>query len=174
MGEETFTIGTLARRAGVGVQTVRYYERIGILPQPARQKGGYRRYGEEAVARLQFVRHAAQLGFSLAETKELLTLRARRGAPCRAVRTRAEEKLAAIELKLDDLRELRDAVAHLVSTCSGETAIEHCSILAALGEPLATKEGRVQSSCPPPPRRPPARRRASRVSRRANAASKTV
>lgn len=173
MDDETFTIGTLARRAGVGVQTVRYYERIGILPQPGRPKGGYRRYGDEAVARLQFVRRAAQLGFSLAETKELLTLRTRQGAPCGAVRTRAEEKLAAIEQKLAELQELRDAVAYLVRTCSGKTAVEHCSILAALGEPETTKKGKEKPSCPPPPR-PPVRRRASRVSRRANAASKTV
>jgi MerR family transcriptional regulator, copper efflux regulator len=161
MGDRTFTIGTLASRAGVGVETVRYYERIGLLPRTTRVKGEYRRYGDEAVARLQFVRRAAQLGFTLAETKELLALRARQGAPCRTVRTRAEEKLAAIERKLTELRELRDAVAHLVRTCSGDTAVEHCSILATLGETETTTKG--NSSCPPPPRRRPARPPASRV-----------
>ncbi|AKU94987.1 Transcriptional regulator, MerR family [Labilithrix luteola] len=166
MSDETFTIGTLAKRAGVNVQTVRYYERIGILPKPGRAKGGYRRYGNDAVARLQFIRHAGRLGFTLTETKELLALRARQGAPCGTVRTRAEEKLATIERKLAELKELRDAVAQLVRTCSGNTAVEHCSILAALGEPEVQKG---KSPCPPPPRRP-----ASRVSRRANAASKTV
>ncbi|MBN9165801.1 MAG: heavy metal-responsive transcriptional regulator [Myxococcales bacterium] len=178
MSEGTFTIGVLARRAGVGVQTVRYYERIGLLPRAGRAKGGYRRYGEEAVARLQFIRHAARLGFTLAETKELLTLRARRGAPCGAVRTRAEEKLAAIERKLAELRELRDAVAHLVHACSGGTAVEHCSILAALSRQPETDNNQPETgkkekgSCPPPPR--PVRRPTSRVSRRANAASKTA
>jgi MerR family copper efflux transcriptional regulator len=169
MSEETFTIGTLAERAGVNVQTVRYYERIGILPKPSRAKGGYRRYSSDAVARLQFIRHATHLGFTLTETKELLTLRARQGAPCRTVRTRAEEKLATIEKKLAELTELRDAVAQLVRTCSGDTAVEHCTILAALGEPEA-QEGKT--SCPPPRR--PAPPRASRVSRRANGASRTV
>lgn len=133
MSEGTFTIGTLARRAGVGVETVRYYERIGLLPRPARASSGYRRYDGEAVARLRFVRRAAQLGFTLADTKELLALRARRGAPCRAVRARAEEKLEEIDRKLAELHELRDALALLVRTCSGDTAVEHCSILATLG-----------------------------------------
>ena len=170
MSDETFTIGTLAKRAGVHVQTVRYYERIGILPKPSRAKGGYRSYRSDAVARLQFIRHAARLGFTLTETKELLALRARQGAPCRTVRTRAEEKLATIERKLAELQELRDAVALLVRTCSGNTAVEHCSILAALAEPEA-QQGK--SPCPPSPRRP-APRPASRASKRANAASKTV
>ena len=142
MSDETFTIGTLAKRAGVNVQTVRYYERIGILPKPSRSGGGYRRYSEEAVARLRFVRHAAQLGFTLTETKELLALRARAGAPCGAVRTRAEQKLKIIEMKLQELRELRDAVAHLVRMCSGNTAVEHCSILAALSEPETDMKGK--------------------------------
>lgn len=172
MGGETFTIGTLAERAGVNVQTVRYYERIGILPKPSRSKAGYRRYGEDAVARLRFIRHAAQLGFSLTETRELLSLRARQGAPCGTVRTRAAAKLATIDAKLEELHELRDAVARLVRTCSGNTAVEHCSILAALDEPETnTREGKSSWPQPPPPA---ARLRASRASKRANGASKTV
>lgn len=171
MGDDTITIGTLAKRVGVGVQTVRYYERIGILPPPSRTKAGYRRYGEDAVVRLGFVRHASQLGFTLAETKELLALRARQGAPCGVVRARAEEKLVAIEQKLSELQQLRDAVAQLVRTCSGKTAVEHCSILAALAEPEVTKKGK--SSCPPPTRQQ-ARRPVSPASRRASAASKNA
>jgi len=143
MSGETFTIGTLAKRAGVGVQTVRYYERLGILPKAARSKAGYRRYNDEAVARLRFVRYAAQLGFTLNETKELLALRAHKGAPCGAVRARAEQKLAIIEAKLNELRELRKAVAQLVRKCSGDTAVEHCSILAALSEPETNTEREI-------------------------------
>jgi DNA-binding transcriptional MerR regulator len=170
MSGETFTIGTLAKRAGVNVQTIRYYERVGILPKPGRAKGGYRRYGTDAVARLRFIRHAARLGFSLIEAKELLALRARQGAPCGTVRTRAEAKLATIERKLAELSELRDAVANLVHTCAGNTAVEHCSILAALDEP-ESQEGKLP--CPAPLHHP-APRPASRASRRANAASKTA
>lgn len=141
MNGEAFTIGTLAKRAGVNVQTVRYYERIGLLPQPERPQGGYRRYTGDTVARLHFIRHAASLGFTLAETRELLELRARRGTPCKTVRTRAEQKLVTIEQKLADLLELRDAVARLVQACSGNTAVDHCSILAVLDEPQAKKKG---------------------------------
>jgi len=169
MDNGTFTIGTLARRAEVGVQTVRYYERIGLLPPPRRAEGGYRRYADDAVARLQFVRHAIRLGFTLAETKELLALRARQGAPCGVVRKRAEEKLAAIDQRLSELRDLRDAVRRLVRTCAGDTAVEHCSILAALGEPEITH--RKKSSCPLLPRHP-VRPPASPASRRAKLASK--
>jgi MerR family copper efflux transcriptional regulator len=132
MNGETFTIGTLAKRAGVNLQTVRYYERIGLLPEPARSARGYRRYGADDLARLHFVRHASGLGFTLTETKELLALRARRGAACTSVRERAERKLAAIDAKLVELHELRDAVARLVGSCAGDKATEHCSILAAL------------------------------------------
>jgi len=139
MTVETFTIGILAKRAEVNVQTVRYYERIGLLPTPRRAHGGYRRYTDEDVARLHFVRHASGLGFTLKETKELLALRARRGAPCRVVRTQAEKKLETIERKLTELRDLRDAVARLVDTCAGDSAVEHCSILAALAAPQYRK-----------------------------------
>lgn len=168
MSDETFTIGTLAKRAGVNVQTIRYYERIGVLPKPGRAKGGYRRYGDDAVARLRFIRRAARLGFTLTETKELLALRARNGAPCGAVLARAEEKLATIERKLAELIELRDAVARLVRvrSCSGNT-VEDCSILAALGK----AEGQEGTSPCPPPLRRPAPRPFSRASQRANAAS---
>lgn len=142
MNGETFPIGTLARRADVNVQTVRYYERIGLFPKPTRTPSGYRRYTEADLARLHFIRHAAGLGFTLTETQELLALRARRGAPCKTVRTRAETKLAAIDAKLSELRELRDAVARLVHTCAGDTAVEHCSILAVLAEPESQKKGK--------------------------------
>jgi len=139
MDGETFTIGALAQHAEVNVETVRYYERIGLLPKPARTGRGHRRYTSEDLARLRFVRHAAGLGFTLTETNELLALRARSGAPCRAVRLRAEEKLETIERKLAELRTLRDAVARLVNACAGDTAVERCSILAALEAPASPK-----------------------------------
>ncbi len=139
MSGETFAIGMLAKRADVNVQTVRYYERIGLLPQPSRTQSGYRRYTEDDLARLHFIRHAAGLGFTLTETKELLALRARRGTSCKTVRIRAEEKLRTIDQKLTELRKLRTAVARLVHMCAGDTAVEHCSILAVLAEPELQK-----------------------------------
>lgn len=165
--DETMGIGRLARASGVGVETLRYYERIGLLVQPGRRKGAYRRYGPDAVARLRFIRRAALLGFSLAETRELLALRAREGAPCAAVRAKASAKLALVEQKLAELTELRDAVAALVRACRGDKAVEHCTILAALGgEAESEKEG--ASSWPT------LRPRVSPASKRARGASKTV
>lgn len=167
-------IGALARASGVGVETLRYYERIGLLAQPGRKKGAYRRYGADAIARLHFIRAAGDLGFSLAEIRELLTLRAREGAPCMAVREKAAQKLAIIEQKLTELTELRDAVSALLRACRGDRAVEHCTILAALSgaDDNRPKEGRP--SWPQQRPRQPAPPRASRASRRARSASKTV
>lgn len=182
--ENHLTIGALARLAGVGREALRYYERIGLLTTPGRPKGAYRRYGDGDVARLRFIRRAAELGFTLAETKELLALRAREGAPCASVRAKASEKLDAIERKLAELTELRDAVAALVHACRGDRAIEHCTILAALGdeEGISSHQKKDQSrnrtkestAWPQPRRRPTAATHASRAPKRASAASRTA
>lgn len=173
MGERPLSIGGLARECGVGVQTVRYYERIGLLAQTGRQKGTYRRYGPDEVARLKFIRRAAQLGFTLAETKDLLALRAREGAPCSSVRTKAETKLVAIEKKLVELTKLHEAVSSLVRACKGDRAVEHCSILAALGSANEIKPQEGKDPCQPPsPRIRPTPRPASRASKRVRSASK--
>jgi len=136
--QRPLTIGALARLAQVNIQTVRYYERLGLLEKPRKPARGYRQYDEQALARLRFIRRAASLGFTLNETKELLSLRAREGEPCRSVRLRAEQKLGLIDQKLAELRRLRSQVAWLVGTCSGDTAIRHCSILEYLGEAVST------------------------------------
>lgn len=175
--DETMGIGTLARTTGVGVETLRYYERIGLLAQPGRRKGAYRRYGNDAVARLRFIRGAADLGFSLAETRELLALRAREGAPCASVREKASQKLSVIEQKLAELTELRDAVAALVRACSGDKAVEHCTILAALGgDGTIDRKRKGAPSWPQQRPRPerPAAPRAARASKPARGASKTA
>ena len=99
----TLTIGTVARRAGVGVETIRFYERKKLLPEPARDpSNGYRRYTESAVSRLKFIGRAKELGFTLRETRELLELR---GGPatCGTVRSRAEDKIADVRRKIRDL-----------------------------------------------------------------------
>src|SRR5262245_11414989 len=96
------TIGEVARRAGVGVETVRFYEREGRLDEPARRASGYRQYGEDAVARLRFIRRAKELGFSLKEIAELLALRADPATTRADVRRRAETKVADIEAKVRD------------------------------------------------------------------------
>lgn len=129
---ETMTIGTLARRAEVGVETIRFYERQGLLPEPPRTASGYRRYPREAVERLRFIQRAKQLGFSLRETSELISLRLDEGACAADVRARAEDKARDIDEKICDLQRMRASLAQLVAACTGEGRAEDCAILSAL------------------------------------------
>jgi Hg(II)-responsive transcriptional regulator len=123
--------GQLARRAGVGVETVRFYEREGLLAEPGRKASGYRQYEEESVTRLRFIRRAKELGFTLKDIKELLSLRHGPGAPCASVRAKAEAKIEAIELKIRTLRRMKQALARLTAAC-GERGGAECPILETL------------------------------------------
>jgi MerR family copper efflux transcriptional regulator len=132
MSTPTLTIGEVARRAGVAVDTVRFYERQGLLDEPARRPSGYREYGEGVVDRLRFVQRAKDLGFTLKEIGELLALRAGPEATCADVRRQAAAKLADVEAKLRDLQRIRDALATLVASCRGRGPVSDCPILDAL------------------------------------------
>src|SRR5581483_8920968 len=101
------TAGTVARRAGVGVETVRFYEKNGLLEEPARRPSGYRAYDEGTVHRLRFIRRAKELGFTLSEIKELLSLRCSE-RPCDDVQSRAEAKVAEIEEKVALLLRMKE------------------------------------------------------------------
>lgn len=127
-------IGELAHRAEVGIDTVRYYERQGLLPPPVRQASGYRLYDQSDVARLRFVRRAKALGFTLAEIRELLALSGRREDDMGGLKTAANEKLADVEAKLAELTRIRDALRTLVASCPGQGTLEQCPILNALAE----------------------------------------
>lgn len=127
-------IGELARRAAVGIDTVRYYERQGLLPAPQRLASGYRRYDETDVARLRFVRRAKALGFTLVEIRELLALSGRGEADMGGLKAAATEKLADVEAKLAELTRIRDGLRTLVAACPGHGALEQCPILNALAE----------------------------------------
>lgn len=131
------TIGQVARHAGVGVETVRFYERTGLLDAPPRRMSGYRQYAPDVVRRIQFIQRAKALGFSLKEISELLSLRVDPQTTCETVKQRAEAKLADIEAKLRDLRRMQKALAHLVAACSGYGPTSQCPILDAL-EPHGT------------------------------------
>ena len=110
------TIGGLAKAAGVGVETVRYYQRRGLLPEPARPPGEVRRYGEQDVKRLRFIRSAQAAGFTLAEIGELIALDA---ADDRArARELARARVAALDEKIEDLRQAREALAALATACA--------------------------------------------------------
>lgn len=125
-------IGELAKRAGVSVDTVRYYEREGILPPADRAESGYRCYLPDDVARLQFLRRAKALGFTLTEIAELLALSGQRGADMVTMRTAAETKLADVNAKLTELERIRAGLQTLITACPGHGAMASCPILAAL------------------------------------------
>lgn len=130
-------IGQLADRAGVAIDTVRYYEHQGILPKPERQPSGYRRYGEDDVARLRFIRRAKGLGFTLPEIRDLLALSGHPADDMAGLKAAAHEKLADVEHKLAELTRIRDGLQALVAACPGHGALERCPILAALSEESA-------------------------------------
>ena len=126
------TIGQVARRAEVGVETVRFYERQGLLEEPARKESGYRQYTEDVVARLRFIRRAKELGFTLKEIAELLALRLDPDTSCAEVRGRANAKIDYIDAKIRDLQRMRQALDKLVASCKGRGPIRACAILDAL------------------------------------------
>lgn len=127
-------IGELAKRAGAGIDTVRFYERQGLLPRPQRQPSGYRSYAPRDVARLSFIRRAKALGFTLSEIRELLTLSGRRQGDMAGLKVAATEKLVDIETRLSELTRIRDGLRTLVASCPGHGPLVGCPILAALAE----------------------------------------
>jgi MerR family mercuric resistance operon transcriptional regulator len=129
---KTLTIGKVAKQAEIGVETIRFYERTGLLKEPPRNNSGYRQYPPEAVVKLRFIKKAKQLGFSLQEIGELFNLRRQKDATCGDVRVRAEEKLKNIEEKIRDLTRMKEALAKLTCQCSGDGSVSECPILTAL------------------------------------------
>ena len=130
----SLTIGAVARRVGVAIDTIRYYEREGLLPEPRRRASGYRSYDESAVAQLHFIRRDKLLGFTLEEIRDLLALSADRQRGVKAVKQRALERLAAINSRIAELQRVRDGLEQLVEACPGHGAPEQCPILRALVE----------------------------------------
>ncbi len=136
------TIGRAAKNAGVGVETIRFYERKGLIEQPLKPRhGGYRSYPIETVRRIRFVRQAQEIGFSLREIEELLSLRADPSADCSEVRERAAAKLEEVDQKMAQLGRIRSALDELIAACPGRGALRKCSIMESLV--AATGETRV-------------------------------
>ena len=126
------SIGQVARQAGVGVETVRFYEREGLLEEPARRASGYRQYAQEAVTQIRFIKRAQHLGFSLKEIAELFALRVDRQTSCERVKERAAAKLAEVERKMVELQHVRQALLQVASLCEGEGPNSRCPMLDAL------------------------------------------
>ena len=126
------TIGTLARQSGVNLETVRFYERRGLLPEPPRSASGYRLYPAEATRRLRFIKRAQELGFSLNEIEELLSLRLSPRATSEQVRNRAEAKIEDIEAKISTLESMKKTLQKLTKACVGCAPASECPILESL------------------------------------------
>ncbi len=129
---DILSIGQVARRAGVGVETVRFYEREGLLEEPPRRASGYRQYSEQVVKRLHFIKRAQKLGFSLKEITELLLLRVDGQTSCEEVKGRTEAKIAAVERKLIELQRMRQALLQVATLCTGQGPASACPMLDAL------------------------------------------
>jgi MerR family mercuric resistance operon transcriptional regulator len=144
---KSLTIGQVARCSDTGIETVRFYEREGLLNRPARSASGYRLFGDEVIARLRFIQRAKELGFTLHEIRELLSLRVDPGMSCQDVRAKAQLKIAGIESRIKTLVKMKKALARLSRACSENGRRSDCPLLDVLdGHTLQSNEGPGVSS----------------------------
>ena len=126
------TIGQVAKKSGIGIEAIRFYEREGLIPPPARNGAGYRLYRDQDVIRLCFIRRAKELGFTLKEINELLHLRHTPGTSKGDIREKARAKIDDINGRISDLERMRDALGKLVDACDGQGPIDDCPIIMAI------------------------------------------
>ncbi len=131
---KTLSISRLAQQGGVNVETIRYYEREGLLPRPPRTPAGYRRFPSEAARRLRFIKRAQELGFSLHEIRELLSLRMKPSAKRADMRALAEGKISDIEQKIRTLEAMKKSLLGLTERCDGRGSLAACPIIESLDE----------------------------------------
>ncbi len=129
---EPLTIGQVAKQAGVGIETIRFYERQKLIDPPPRKLSGYRQYPQEAVRRIKFIKRAKELGFSLKEIAELLSLKVDPSTTCVQVKKRAEGKIIDIEEKIRTLKKMKKALKDLADQCVGKGPASECPIMEAL------------------------------------------
>jgi DNA-binding transcriptional MerR regulator len=133
------TIGELSRQTGVKVPTIRYYEQVGLLAAPLRTEGKQRRYGKPDITRLNFVRHCRDLGFDVADIRELLALSAQPEQPCANADKITARHLAAVDQRISQLKALRAELARMLDTCDGG-CVADCRVLESLAGPLLLAE----------------------------------
>ena len=131
---ELLRTGQLAKLAGVNKETIRYYERLGLIDEPPRRESGYRQYTKEYVSRIKFIRKAQSLGFSLQEISELLALRVETDSVCDAVQRHAESKIQDINEKVQLLEQMKQTLMQLIAACQANEITDECPILTALSE----------------------------------------
>lgn len=127
-------IGEVAKKSHVGVETVRFYEREGLIALPKRNVSGYRQYSESVIRQIQFIQHAKTLGFSLKEIGELIKLKSTRDARCKSIKATAKAKITDIQEKIDALERMKAALQPLVAQCKSSDPISDCPILNSLDE----------------------------------------
>ncbi len=126
---QNMTIGQLAKQANVNLETIRYYERRGLIPEPPRSESGYRQYSADDLQRTQFIKRAQALGFTLQEILELLSLRVEPGTSCKEVKGRVQAKIMDVEKRISDLEQMRAALLRLSKRCMGRGPVNKCPIL---------------------------------------------
>jgi MerR family copper efflux transcriptional regulator len=126
------SIGMLAKQVNVNIETIRYYERIGLLAEPPRNKSGHRQYSAEEVKRTEFIKRCQALGFSLKEIQEILELRMTPGSTCADMQSRVADKLTSVDRKINELTQIRDALTRLQKKCTGRGPIGQCPIIEEL------------------------------------------
>ncbi|MDZ4660130.1 MAG: heavy metal-responsive transcriptional regulator [Pseudomonadota bacterium] len=127
--ENTMSIGVLSRQSGIGIETIRYYERLGLLTPVGRKTSGYRVFNNDSFKTLRFLKHAQELGFSLAEIKDLLKLRANKESRCEDVRVKASKHLQGVESKIEKLESIRTVLSKLIRQCRSKKTSDSCPIL---------------------------------------------
>lgn len=128
------TIGQVARQLNINVQTIRFYEREGLLPKLGRSSAGYRLFDSDVIRRIQFVKHAQEVGFSLSEISTLFSLRADPDGSCSMVREYASEKIAQLESQLANMAQMKQTLETMVARCKEGLAVADCPILDALSD----------------------------------------
>jgi Hg(II)-responsive transcriptional regulator len=129
-----YSIGQIAKNSGISVETIRYYEKEGLLEKPQRKESGYRQYNGDAIDRLFFIQQAKELGFSLKEIGELLSIKSDANTVCSDVKHLTEDKLSDIQSKIKMLRRMEKSLKKLVEACPGKAPISDCPILDSLGK----------------------------------------
>lgn len=131
-GTTTYKIGKTAELAGVNKETVRYYEKRGLIPEPDRRRSGYRIFTKQHITRIKFIKRAQGLGFTLSEIGELLDLKMDENTTCSEIKRKAEDKYKDVVHKIEDLIKIKNRLLHLIDSCSGEGPTGDCPILEAL------------------------------------------
>lgn len=143
MNDLSLTIAGVADAAAVGVETVRYYERRGLIEQPRHKVGAYRRYDDQHVARIRFIKRAQELGFTLEEVESLLRLQD--GIDRRSIRRIAAQRLEQIRTRIADLRRIEKALGHVLHECETKAGTPHCPIIETILDPASVKRERKSS-----------------------------